>query len=257
MNQVPSPAKTPPGRRIDVYPDLANLSRAAAAQFAELAASAVTLRGKFTVALSGGNTPKELYHLLASDFRTQLPWDRIHAFWGDERYVPFGDLSSNYGTARVAFLDPVGMPDSNIHPMPTSFADPAEAAAVYETTLRSFFSDSPPAFDLILLGMGSDGHIASLFPSSPALADTSRWVVGVEVDAVPPRRLSLTLPVINGARAVIVLVAGEEKRDAVRNVLVRAKKARRGLPATLLEGRGEVHWLLDREAAGEAFPART
>ena len=242
--------ESPPGRHVDVFPDLNALSRAAAEEFARAASTAVERNGRFSVALSGGNTPKSLYRLLASDFRGQIPWDRVHLFWSDERYVQPGDASSNYSMVRDTLLDRAPVPKSNIHPIPTAPPDPNKAASLYEEILRAFFPTSPPVFDLILLGLGADGHIASLFPGSHALAEQAHWVVAIQADAQPRDRISLTLPVIDSAREVMILVSGKEKRDAVARVLGGGAPQANPLPAMLMKPRGTVHWLLDRAAAG-------
>jgi len=194
------------------------LSRQIAEAMVEIIDDAVHRRGHCTVALSGGNTPRTLYGLLASEFRERIPWARIQIFWGDERYVPADHANSNYRMARETLLDRVPCPASNIHAMPTHIAPPEAAAAAYAETLREHFADSPPKFDLVLLGLGADGHTASLFPGSEALAETTQWVVATRAPLEPAIRLTLTMPVLNQAANLFVLVAGSDKVEALRHV---------------------------------------
>jgi 6-phosphogluconolactonase len=194
------------------------LSRRIANAMVEIVYDAVQRRDRCSVALAGGNTPRTLYGLLASEFRDRLPWTRIHIFWGDERYVPADSVDSNYRMAREVLLDHVPCPPANIHPMPTYSASPDAAAATYAATLRDYFGDDGPRFDLALLGLGADGHTASLFPKSAALAERTRWVVATTAPAEPSVRLTLTLPVLNRAANLFVLVAGADKANALQHV---------------------------------------
>lgn len=205
---------------------------------------------RFSLALSGGNTPRRLYRLLASEYAQQVEWTQVHLFWGDERYVPADHPASNYRLVWETLIEPLRLPADNIHPMPTSFADPEEAARLYEQELLVFFGGKP-RFDLILLGMGADGHTASLFPGTSALRERERLVVVGEAPTDPRKRLTLTLPVLHAARAVYFLVSGADKTEAVRRVLVE----RAPLPAALVSPReGELVWWLDRVAAQELVP---
>ncbi|MEJ5252907.1 MAG: 6-phosphogluconolactonase [Armatimonadota bacterium] len=200
---------------------------------------------RLTLALSGGSTPRALYALLASEYRLRIDWSRVHLFWGDERYVPHDHPASNYRMARETLIEPLGIPDTNVHPMPTDEPDPWRAALRYEEHLREFFGEMP-RFDLILLGMGADGHTASLFPGTAALAEWERWVAVGEAPAEPRVRLTLTLPVLNSAKRVYFLVAGKDKAQMVRKVLWENAP----LPAGMVKPEaGEVVWWLDREAA--------
>ena len=208
-----------PALRADLrlHPDLEALSRGAAEGVVRLAQAAVQERGRFTLALSGGKTPASLHRLLATEFRDRIPWEAVHAFWGDERYVPPEDPRSNYRMAQETLLRHVPIPGPNVHPMPALLPEIEEAAQAYEQTLRSHFPGPWPRFDLILLGLGQDGHTASLFPNNPALDEKSRWVVAVDAaEAGPPLRLTLTLPAINQAANIYFLVAGREKSEALR-----------------------------------------
>ena len=241
---------------VHIYTDPPALYGSAASLVASLARSAVESKGRFSVALAGGNTPRGLYRILASDYRLRLPWDRIHLFWGDERFVPAGNSLSNYRMAKEELLDGIEIPEANIHSIRTDFADPVAAALAYERDLRLFFASAArPSFDLILLGMGDDGHIASLFPGTPALSERERWVIAVRAKTEPPNRISLTLPVLNGAHQIMVLVTGKKKNAALQQALSHNDIGDPLLPASLLRPAGELHWLLDREAAGEAGPA--
>lgn len=210
--------------------------------------------GKCTLVLSGGGTPRTLYGLLGSQFQKDIPWEQLHIFWGDERYVPLVDPKSNYRMAREALLDRVPCPPANIHPMPTHFPSPDAAARDYEATLRGFFAGQRPCFDLVLLGLGADGHTASLFPGSPVLAETTRWVRAASAPADPPARLTLTWPALTGARNIYVLVAGSNKAHALGQVLSNAPDPRVYPAARIRLADGSVIWWVDREAAGGPLP---
>ena len=238
-----------PAPQLRTFPDLDALSTAAAEQLVAVMTRALSERDRFTLALAGGSTPRPLYRRLAGPLRTRIPWRRVHLFWGDERYVPRDDPASNYRMAREALLDDAPIPPENVHSMPTAPDDPAEAAAAYEATLRDVFPENA-TFDLILLGLGSDGHTASLFPDDEqATADGASlpWVRAVEA---PPRydvrtRLTLTLPAINRARHAFFLVAGAEKHDALDAVLHQRDPA---LPPTHVTPQGPCTWFVDEAA---------
>jgi 6-phosphogluconolactonase len=210
---------------------------------------AVRTAGTCSIVLSGGSTPRTLYRLLASEFRGQIPWENVQVFWGDERYVPSEDLSSNYRMAKEALLDHVPCPPANIHPMPTHFPTADAAARDYERTLRNHFVGEWPQFDLVLLGIGDDGHTASLFPGSLALAERSRWVVAARAPAEPHMRLTLTLPALIRARAISVLVAGAAKAEALQHALEGAGDWIKYPAAGIRLAKGSVTWWADREAA--------
>ncbi len=215
---------------------------------------ALARRQRFAVCLSGGSTPKRLYELLAkSPRREQFPWDRSHWFWGDERMVPHGDARSNFHMAREALLRYAPVPAENIHAIPSGPMAPAACAAQYEAALKRFYGaetldNNRPLFDLTLLGLGEDGHIASLFPGSAALAESERWAVPVVGEGTLDR-ITLTYPALESSRVVAFLVAGEAKRD----VLARARKGTSTLPAARLHPAGDIYWFTDRAAA--ASPA--
>jgi 6-phosphogluconolactonase len=235
---------------IEVYPDLESLSRAAAALLVQQANLAVAARGRFSVALSGGATPRRTYELLAAPpLVEQAPWDRVHVFWGDERCVPLNDLRSNARMAKAAWLDRVPIPGNQIHPLNCA-PDPAAAARQYEAKLREFFAGQPPVLDLVLLGLGGDGHTASLFPGAPALKERQRWAAAVYVAESDLYRVTLTAPLINQARLVAFLITGGAKAGVLREVLHGPYDPGR-LPAQLIRPHhGELLWLADLAAAG-------
>ena len=207
----------------------------------------VAERNRFTLALSGGSTPKPLYEAMASQ---DLPWDKIQVFWGDERYVPSDHPDSNEGMARKAWLNRVPIPAANIHAMPTDAADPAVAAQRYEQELQQVFQVQPgeiPALDVILLGMGDDGHTASLFPYTDALQVHDRLITVGNKNGQP--RISFTVPFINQARCVIFMVAGASKQEALAQIFAPDADSV-AYPSRLIQPQGELWWLLD-EAAGQ------
>jgi 6-phosphogluconolactonase len=236
---------------IQTYPDLESLSRAAAALFARQVEHGVKVRGRCSVALSGGQTPRRTYEILAQPpFREQVDWNRTHVFWGDERCVPPDDPRSNYRLARKALLDQVPLPRSQIHPLSCK-PSPAAGARQYETVLREFGAGTSPGLDLIFLGLGEDGHTASLFPYDRALEERERWSTAVYVPTQGLHRVSFTPAFINQAAVVVFLVAGAAKAEALREVLHGPREPRR-LPAQLINPEsGELYWLVDRAAAGQ------
>lgn len=235
-----------------VCADLADLSRQAAEAVAGTIDATVRTGATCSLVLSGGSTPRTLYRLLASRFRTSIPWANVHVFWGDERYVPPEDSRSNYRMAREALLDDVPCPPANIHPMPTHVPSAEAAARDYERTLRNHFVGESPRFDIVLLGIGDDGHTASLFPGSLALAERTRWVVAAQAPVDPQLRLTLTLPALTGAAVVHVLVAGPTKAEALRHVLGGAGDWIKYPAAGLRRGTASVIWWADRDAAALA-----
>jgi len=208
--------------------------------------SAIDSRGQFTIALSGGSTPKPLYEALSGQ---SLPWSKIHIFWGDERYVPATHPDSNQLMARQAWTNKIEIPDANVHPMHTTGGDPQQDAVQHEAELRQFFQmdEGFPTFDLILLGMGDDGHTASLFPQTEALTVSDRLITVGNKDGQP--RLTFTVPLINQARCVMFVVAGSNKRPALKQIFA-AQGDDRQYPSRLIQPQGELLWLLD-QAAGE------
>jgi 6-phosphogluconolactonase len=237
---------------VEVWPDALGLFRAAADEFTRAAREAITARGRFSVALAGGNTPRGAYALLAEgDARAHLRWDKVHFFFGDERNVPPGHPDSNYRMAQEALFSRIAVPEGNIHRIEGELKA-EEAADAYQRLLRSFFTLQPgqmPRFDLVLLGMGSDGHTASLFPGSAALTETSRLVVANWVERFKAFRITLTFPVLNHAAEVLFLVSGTDKAEMLRNVLEGdpsgvAYPAQRVRPDA-----GRVLWYADHAAA--------
>ena len=228
------------------------LFAAAAEEVVRAANEAVAQRGRFTIALAGGSTPKSLYNLLATNARTALPWDRMFFFWGDERHVPPTDPDSNYRMADETMLSKIPVAAANVFRMKTENPDAAAVAEDYEQTLRKFFQVEPgqvPTFDLILLGMGPDGHTASLFPGTAALQEKSRLVLANWVEKMKTYRITLTLPVLNAARCAIFLVSGTDKAAALHAVLEEDAPGEQ-YPAKLVRPRqGKLIWLVDRAAA--------
>ena len=242
---------------IEVYPDLESLSQAAAAFIVRQAEQAVAARGRFSLALSGGGTPRRTYELLAAPpLAARAPWDRFHVFWGDERCVPLDDPRSNARLAREAWLDQVPIPKNQIHPLDCA-RDQTAAAQRYDTELREFFAGQPPRLDLVLLGLGDNGHTASLFPETPVLEETARWAAAVYLPDQGLYRVTLTAPFLNQARQVAFLVAGAGKAAVLREVLHGPYEPRR-LPAQLIQPQsGGLLWLLDLAAAAALPQADT
>ena len=251
-SDVNFPADSGP-RGLHIFPDVKALSQAAARNLADRIKTTLTAQASFSLVLAGGSTPGVLYQLLASEYRDQIPWAQLHLFWGDERYVPPSDPRSNYRMARETLLGHVPVPQENLHPMPTEFPEAEEAAAAYERLLRNHFPDAWPRFDLVLLGMGPDGHTASLFPNSQALEEQERWVAASRAPVEPVQRLTLTLPVLNHAAQVYFLVAGAEKSGALRQALAGKTDASddwKRCPATAVQPmQGVVTWWTDQAAA--------
>lgn len=234
---------------IRVFADLEALSRAAAGLFVGEARRAAAACGRFAVLLAGGETPRRTYQLLAAaPFRDRIPWSAVHIFWGDERCVPSDDRRSNALMTRRALLDHVPVPRAHIHFIPGG-SSPHEAAREYEEILRAFFAPGLPRFDLVFLGLGENGHTASLFPGTAALEERERWVSEVYIAEEGLHRVTLTAPVINQAALVAFLVAGDGKAQVLREVL-EGEPAQPLLPAQMIRPvKGELLWLVDREAA--------
>ncbi len=235
-----------------VFQDGDALSRAALDELLRIASDAVKERGRFAIALAGGHTPGKLYQMWGQPEKREMrtPWERVHLFWGDERYVPHDDPASNYRMARESLIAHVPIPAENVHPMPTDAPQPEKAAEAYEAELRRFFRTGAPAFDLQLLGLGVEGHTASLFPGSPALEEKERWVAAVVAPAKPPQRLTLTLPVLNQARNTFFLVTGADKRAIITALRGQSTEGSSPYPVARVQPKGPVVWFLDKEAAG-------
>ena len=237
--------------KVQIFETPELLARAAAQFFVALAQPATQQR-PFSIALSGGQTPKRVYELLATEeeFKDQIKWELVHIFFGDERPVPPDDPASNYGMALAALLSKIPIPDSNIHPI-AGQGDPQANARKYEGELKSHFAGlSWPRFDLVLLGMGEDGHTASLFPGTTAIEEKTTWVVANWVARLNEYRLTLTAPAINAAANILFLVSGEKKASRLKEVLSGPLQPE-VLPAQLIKpGNGSLTWMVDAAAAG-------
>lgn len=241
-----------PSMKMDakVFPDLDALNRAALEDLLRVLDDAVAKRGRFAIALSGGHTPAKLYALWADQYRDKTPWDRVHLFWGDERFVPQDDPLSNYRMTREALISRVPIPAANVHPVPTNLPRPQDAAEAYEAELRKFFGAAPPEFDVQLLGLGPEGHTASLFPDSPALDEKQHWVAAVRAPAQPPDRLTFTLLVLNRGHNTFFLVAGADKREILSAIRKEPDSEPSKYPAGRIRPTGRLVWYLDQAAAG-------
>jgi 6-phosphogluconolactonase len=240
---------------VHIFPDPRALAEAAARHVAESAQAAITTRGRFSLVLSGGSTPRDLHLRLASPpLVDQVDWSRIHIFFGDERGVPPDDERSNFHMAEETLLSKVPIPEDHIHRMRGELP-PDDAAAEYEQQLKAFFGDEPPRLDLVLLGMGDNGHTASLFPGLTAVHEQQRWVVAEYVDEVGMWRITLTPVVLNQAREIVFLVAGAAKATMLHQVLEGPYQPDK-LPAQIVKPvQGEVIWMVDAAAAAELSPA--
>lgn len=250
-------------RVLRILEDPQAVAFAAASALVTRALDAIAARGRFTVALSGGDTPLRFYSALAARIEAGAPganavaWDQVHVFWGDERAVPPDHPDSNYRAAHGLLLAHLRVPDANVHRIEAEL-EPGEAAATYEEVLRRQFGLGPgawPVFDLIFLGLGPDLHTASLFPGSAALDERERLVVAAWSPSVDAHRITLTPPVINHARAVMFLVTGGEKATALRRVLETEPDPMRRPAQVVRPVDGELIWLVDRAAAAELSPA--
>ena len=243
-----------PGLDLRVFTSATELFSAAANELVQRAHRAIAASGRFTLALAGGSTPKGLYKLLPGLPQGTVSWDRVFVFFGDERHVPPDHADSNFRMASESFLSKVPLPEKNIFRVAAENPDADAAALDYEQSLRGFFDVRPgdfPRFDLILLGMGPDGHAASLFPHSKGLRERSRWVIANWVEKFNTARITFTYPVLNQAAGVLFLVSGAEKQDALFQVL-RGKPAPEEFPSQAVRPvRGELLWMADQAAAGK------
>ncbi len=242
-----------PSSSLQVLDGPGELATEAAGRFARAAARALERDSLFRVALSGGCTPLQTYRLLATTPASfPVRWGSVQFFWGDERFVPPDDPQSNYRAACDAFLDHLPCPPAGVFPVPTGEGSPAAAAAAYEATLRSAFAvQGVPRFDLILLGLGTDGHTASLFPGATPDPCDATLVVGIQAEGLAPGRISLTPNTLNHAREVVFLVVGANKADILRRVL-QSEAPEPDLPATLVQPMdGTITWMADRAAAAD------
>lgn len=234
---------------IRIYNDLESLSQAAAEIFVIQSRQASLICGRFAVALSGGSTPRRLYELLAAPpYRDRVHWNEVHIFWSDERCVPEDDPRNNANMARQVLLNHVPIPAANIHPIQCSLS-PSSAAEQYEQELREFFSTQNPNFHLVLLGLGTNGHTASLFPNTPVLSENQRWVSAVHIRALNMDRVTFTAPFINQASQVVFLVTGVDKARVLEKVLEGPYQPRK-LPAQLIRPNdSQPIWLVDKVAS--------
>lgn len=236
---------------IAIYPDLDTISQQAAAYVVRVANEAIVTRGRFSIALSGGGTPEQLYGLLGSEpYRSQIDWQLVDIFWSDERCVPPDDPESNYHMARETLLSQVPIPAGQVHRMPADEPDRNAASLAYTQEIqRVAGTNGIPAFDLMQLGMGPEGHTCSLFPHQPSLHETQRLVMPVSVPKPPPDRLTFTPPILNAARNVLFLVTGADKADALHAV-IEGKYNPDEYPAQIVRlPHGEVTWMVDTAIA--------
>jgi 6-phosphogluconolactonase len=244
--------KKPARDNLQIFTDTGDLCRSAAMRWADLANDAIAERGSFHVALSGGSTPEQLYRTLCeAEFSHRIPWDRVHIYWGDERAVPMKHPDSNYRMAYESMLMNVPVPESNVYPMIRDPDKLALQADNYHVLLLEKLHRNEagiPCFDLILLGLGPDGHTASLFPATDILSVQDRYAAPVYVPVLDSWRISLTLPVINSALNIMFLVSGESKADIV-HALFMEPIPQTPYPVQRLEPSGELYWYLDRAAA--------
>ncbi|EUK18050.1 6-phosphogluconolactonase [Commensalibacter papalotli (ex Servin-Garciduenas et al. 2014)] len=208
--------------------------------------------GPLCIALSGGSTPKRLYELLgSSEYADRMPWHKIHLFFGDERMVPHTDADSNFHMVKEALLKHIDIPFRNVHPMPV-LEDPVKAAEIYQAELQEIYGfetlqKGKPLFDIVLLGLGADGHTASLFPGTPVLQEQEKWVSWSQPSDAPHQRLTLTYPAIASSRFVMFVVSGDSKTQIIREV----RDENKPYPSAAITTEGELHWILDRAAGGE------
>jgi len=237
--------------QIAIYPDIHILSQQAAQYTVRIANESIADRGRFTMALAGGTTPGELYGLLGSElFRSEINWQLVHIFWGDERCVPHDSPDSNFYLAQKILLNKISTPEPQIHRMPADWPDHDAASQAYTVEMQhTFGTNGIPSFDLIHLGMGPEGHTASLFPHQASLHEKQRLVMPVSVPKPPPDRLTFTPPLLNAARNVLFLVAGSDKADALQAVL-EGEYQPDEYPAQIVRPtNGEVVWMLDKDVA--------
>jgi 6-phosphogluconolactonase len=235
------------------FKTLREASLAMGERIVEAASIAIENHGRYTMSLSGGKTPELLYALLASEFAESLEWDSIHLFWGDERFVPQDHPDNNFRMAYNTWISKVPISHQNIHRIPTETDTPEEAARSYEQTLKKFFNPpgkkSFPVFDVMLLGIGTDGHTASLFPGSREITEKIRWVVSVEAPPAvyPKKRITLTLPLINSSREVLFFAFGEEKKKVLTTIFEEPEKADKVYPAAMVKARERIQWYVEQK----------
>ncbi len=237
---------------VRVFPDLHKASQALAERLVEVARDVLAAKGRFALALSGGKTPRYLYTFLARECSSEISWESVHLFWSDERCVSQESEDSNFAMAYKALISEVPLLSPNIHRIPAEINPPEKAAGNYERMMQKFFKPEEEdsfLFDAMILGVGEDGHSASLFPESSALAEKSHWVLAVNAPSsfFPQKRITLTFPLINRSRNIFFLVSGAKKRKVIREILKNPEKARRLYPAAMIHPLGSVAWYIDRE----------
>lgn len=245
--------KTPPRttHNLEVFEQTEALFKMAADLILDSAQIAIHVRGRFVIALSGGNTPEQLYAILAAyPFSDKINWEKTHIFWGDERCVPLEDKRNNAHRAEILLLDKISIPAENIHRIPVNLP-PAEAAKSYEDTLRSFFGNEPWRFDIILLGLGENGHTASLFPETPVINATEAGVKEVYVEEEKMYRVTMTAPLINLARQILFMVTGINKAGILKTVLGNIYIPKKYPAQLIMPHTGELTWFVDKDAANE------
>lgn len=237
--------------RVKRFSDLDELSASLATYIVDLINSTVKEKNRFTMAVSGGSTPQLLYELLATKHFGSVKWEVVEIFFCDERYVPYGDKQSNYKMVKEKLLDHVPIPKKNIHSISTSHLDPVESARLYDEEIKSYFGADGSAFDLALLGIGKEGHTASLFPGSPALNEKEGYAVAVQVPAIPRTRITLTYPALNRAAEVCFLISGKDKAKVLKDIL-QGTVDFHSLPASGVKPQsGRLIWCVDRAAFTE------
>jgi 6-phosphogluconolactonase len=230
-----------------VWRDHEAMSFAAAYFFVAACHHAISQKGKFSVALSGGTTPKRFYEILAfSEFSKNIPWKKVFLFWSDERFVAHTSPESNYNMVKKSLLNKIGIPPKNIFPVMVN-GDPGQSARQYEAAIKKFFNNKQPVFDWILLGTGEDGHTASLFPHTPVLIENKRLIKQVWLENQQSWRITFTYPLINKAKQIIFLVSGKEKAPVVRSVF--SKPVKRIYPVQYINAERSL-WMIDKPAAG-------
>lgn len=238
-----------------IYSDLEEASQTVAEILVKKAQEALSQRGFFSIALPGGETPRRLYRLLSSKYSKEIPWKKTHLFLGDERYVPKNHKESNYAMIHDLVISKVSVPIENVHRIPTEITPPERCAAVYDVHLKEFFKpqrgkNSVVTFDVSLLGLGEDGHTASLFPGDASLIEEKRWVV--PMTAPPgfsvPQRISLTLPAFSSSKSVIFLVSGANKSAVLRSIIEDKDRSKRVYPPAMIQPREQLLWFIEKEA---------
>jgi len=239
---------------LHVAPNDNALMQTVANWIVELMANTLQKQSRFTLALSGGNTPKSLHQLLASPtYRNKIEWDKLHIFWGDERFVPFNDERNNAKMAFDTLLNSVPVKKEHIHIMQTENITPEASAQAYETILHTYFNNQPFSFDLVLLGMGDDGHTLSLFPGTPVIHETQKWVTSLWLAAQNMYRITLTAPIVNQSAHVAFITTGSNKAHALKEVLEGPSNVNL-YPSQIIQPKGNLHWFADAAAAALLTP---